>query len=59
MKAVRRGFIKSIPILCSYLFVGMAYGIYDAECRVFLVRCCNCQYTCVYRGLSICPDIAS
>ena len=23
MKAVRRGFIKSIPILCSYLFVGM------------------------------------
>lgn len=27
MKAVRRGFIKSIPILCSYLFVGMAYGI--------------------------------
>ena len=27
MKAVRRGFIKSIPNLCSYLFVGMAYGI--------------------------------
>ena len=27
MKAVRRGFIKSIPILCSYLFVGMAYGM--------------------------------
>ena len=26
MKAVRR-FIKSIPILCSYLFVGMAYGM--------------------------------
>lgn len=27
MKAVRRGFIKSIPILGSYLFVGMAYGM--------------------------------
>lgn len=27
MKAARRGFVKSIPILCSYLFVGMAYGI--------------------------------
>lgn len=27
MKAVRRGFIKPIPILCSYLFVGMAYGM--------------------------------
>lgn len=27
MNAVRRGFIKSIPILCSYLFVGMAYGM--------------------------------
>lgn len=27
MKAVRRGFIKSIPILRSYLFVGMAYGM--------------------------------
>ena len=27
MKAARRGFIKSIPILCSYLFVGMAYGM--------------------------------
>ena len=26
-EAVRRGFIKSIPILCSYLFVGMAYGM--------------------------------
>ena len=27
MKAVRRGFIKSIPVLCSYLFVGMSYGM--------------------------------
>ena len=27
MKAVCRGFIKSIPVLCSYLFVGMAYGM--------------------------------
>ena len=26
-KALKTAFIKSIPILCSYLFVGMAYGI--------------------------------
>lgn len=33
MKAVRRGFIKSIPNLCSYLFVGMAY---ELRCRMLV-----------------------
>ncbi|WP_256441573.1 hypothetical protein [Anaerotignum sp. MSJ-24] len=26
-KALKTAFIKSIPILCSYIFVGIAYGI--------------------------------
>ena len=28
---LRNAFIKSIPILCSYLFVSMAYGIMMEE----------------------------
>lgn len=28
---LREGFIKSLPILCSYLFLGMAYGILMEE----------------------------
>lgn len=36
MKAVRRGFIKSIPILCSYLFVGMVYGITMQNATLFV-----------------------
>ena len=32
----RYSFMKSIPILCSYLFVGMAYGILMEE-SAFLV----------------------
>mgnify|MGYP004520080217 FL=1 len=35
MKIARRGFIKSIPILCSYLFVGMAYGITMQNAALF------------------------
>lgn len=30
-KAIKRAFIKSIPIMCSYLFVSMAYGIMMEE----------------------------
>ena len=30
-KAVRKAFIKSIPIMCSYLFLGTAYGIMMEE----------------------------
>ena len=26
-EAFRKAFVASIPILCSYLFLGMAYGI--------------------------------
>lgn len=36
MKIARRGFIKSIPILCSYLFVGMAYGITMQNAALFV-----------------------
>lgn len=30
-EAFRRAFIASVPILCSYLFLGMAYGILIQE----------------------------
>ena len=30
-EAFRRAFIASVPILCSYLFLGMAYGILMQE----------------------------
>ena len=30
-KAIKKAFIKSIPIMCSYLFVSMAYGIMMEE----------------------------
>ena len=30
-KAIQKAFIKSIPIMCSYLFVSMAYGIMMEE----------------------------
>ena len=28
---IRHSFIKSLPVLCSYLFLGMAYGMMMAE----------------------------
>lgn len=31
MKTVKYAFVKSIPILCSYIFLGMAYGILMEE----------------------------
>ena len=30
-EAFRKAFVASIPILCSYLFLGMAYGILMQE----------------------------
>lgn len=30
-KEIETAFIKSIPIMCSYLFVGMAYGMMMQE----------------------------
>ncbi|MBR2808973.1 MAG: AzlC family ABC transporter permease [Erysipelotrichaceae bacterium] len=31
MKTIRYAFVKSIPVLCSYIFLGMAYGILMEE----------------------------
>lgn len=36
-------FLKSIPIMCSYIFVSMAYGIMMEKCRIWLVLFTVCQ----------------
>ena len=45
-------FIKSIPIMCSYIFVSMAYGIMTEEVVLFFAG----EPDRVYRRLPVCAD---
>ena len=45
----KNAFLKSIPIMCSYIFVSMAYGIW-------LVLFTVCQSYRIYRGIPVCSD---
>ena len=36
----KNAFLKSIPIMCSYIFVSMDY---DGKCRIWLVLFTVCQ----------------
>ena len=48
-ETIKKAFLKSIPILCSYVFVSMAYGITMEEAGFAWY-----QSGCVYRSISVC-----
>ena len=52
----KQAFMKSIPIMCSYIFVSMAYGMMDGECRICVVLFASYKPYRVYRSFSVCPD---
>ena len=58
-RALKKALKQSIPILCSYVFISMAYGMLMAENGLSLVCGAAGQRDCVYRRFSVCAGIAA
>ena len=49
MKALRYAFIRTLPVLCGYLFLGLAFGLLLQE-GGYDLRWALLISTCVYAG---------
>lgn len=57
-KTIQQALIHSLPIMGSYLFVSMAYGLMMQEPDL-LGLVITCQYDGVYRRISVCTGYFS
>ena len=53
---IKQAYVKSIPIMCSYLFVSMAYGMMMEAAGFHWYYFTACKPDRLYRSLSVCTD---